>query len=536
MTNPYDSQFYYQNDEIAPPGGSGQVRDIPLPTPSPTTSACIAEGDTCTAFTVCCAGLRCDNINEQGFGTCTDSSTPIPAPTPVVAPTAPPAPQPDECRPVNTVIRCIDDNGNALISTGTSTNGICGTIEAYSQTCRVCPPVGTFINCNQFGAGNYQAEIPVGYEGPCPVESAPAAQCVSTPIPTPTPATYTVSLTASPAEGGFVSGTSNLTPTPSTAVVSRIGETVNFSARAAAGYRFDGWYIVNTEWSDNPTPTILTDKDVAYEARFVRLTIDPEAPPTTVPLTITVGGAQGTVTGLDVSVRLDSTHNGVFGPTAGEVVSVQSNQTFTLSAQPDAGVEFVGWSTNTEIIQGDLTTNNITVRTGGPEFSGWAISGLFRLIEDIIPAPTPTSIPEPDPIITLPPVVRWRDCVSEELVTGTTGDRQEVIYNGPGGGTCWEPASIVTFIPNLNGELFFQYQQGSTEYPMAQPIVATNSSTSISYEIKVTTNLDISITPNIFTISPRSTVLFTIQTTPELLNKLAAGLYKLRMSVNIREI
>jgi hypothetical protein len=149
----------------------------------------------------------------------------------------------------------------------------------------------------------------------------------------------------------------------------------------------------------------------------------------------------------------------------------------------------------------------------------------------VIPTPTPT--PAPTPVI--PPLI-WRDCVSGELFPGTPTNRREVIYAGSGGGTCWEPLTVVTFTPNLNDELVFQYQRGSTQYPMAQIITATNSSTAVSYELQITTNIDIIITPNVFTIPPRSNATFTVQVTPNLLNELADGTSTLRMSVGIREL
>ena len=118
-------------------------------------------------------------------------------------------------------------------------------------------------------------------------------------------------------------------------------------------------------------------------------------------LTIQVEGERGTVTGADVVVNRDTAYNGVFGLTAGRVVTVTPNETFTFSAQPDAGNEFVGWSTNMNIVGGYLTDDTITVRTGGPEFSGWSISGLFRTIPQQIPQSTqqPTAY-----IVNIPPV------------------------------------------------------------------------------------------------------------------------------------
>ena len=54
--------------------------------------------------------------------------------------------------------------------------------------------------------------------------------------------------------------------------------------------------------------------------------------------------------------------------------------------------------------------------------------------------------------------------------------------------------------------------------------------------MQITTNLDITVTPNVFMIPPRSNVSFTVQVTPKLLNELETGMSKLRMSVGIREL
>jgi len=116
-------------------------------------------------------------------------------------------------------------------------------------------------------------------------------------------------------------------------------------------------------------------------------------------LTITAEG-EGTVTGAGASVNRNTTYNGPFGLTAGRQLTVDPNQTFTFSAQPVAGNEFVGWSTNMNIVGGNLSTDNITVSTGGPENTGWSISGLFRTIL----LPTLEESITPRSTVNIPPV------------------------------------------------------------------------------------------------------------------------------------
>jgi hypothetical protein len=87
-------------------------------------------------------------------------------------------------------------------------------------------------------------------------------------IPT---STYTTTLIADPPEGGTVSGTSNLTQTPNTVIVSKIGERVDFKAVANDGYTFTGWKLLGSLWSTNYSPAILSDKNNTYVAQFEKI-------------------------------------------------------------------------------------------------------------------------------------------------------------------------------------------------------------------------------------------------------------------------
>ena len=133
-------------------------------------------------------------------------------------------------------------------------------------------------------------------------------------------------------------------------------------------------------------------------------------------LTITAEGA-GTVTGGNRPVNGNTTYTGPFGLTAGLQQSVAPNTTFQFTATPDAENQFVGWSTNMDIVRGYLTTDNITVSTTGPEFSGWSISARFRRIpltvqlpqlpileESISAPPIPEESISTQPTVYIPPV------------------------------------------------------------------------------------------------------------------------------------
>jgi len=308
------------------------------------------------------------------------------------------------------------------------------------------------------------------------------------------PPRYTTTLVAAPTEGGVVSGTSLLTPIPSTVIVSRLGERTNFQATANSGYTFVGWYLNGLLWSTNYSPAILSDKDDVYEARFARNPTQDKCKCYFVAPT-----AQGQP--FEVTYR---------PCVAGSIRTTETFASFTNICSAD--IPQAGRNAQVPQNLGTDCSNGQTCNTPPP------------------PTPTPTPTPTEEIIL------RWRDCISEELYTGVPTNRREVVYTGPGGGTCWEPLTQITFTPDLNNELTFQYQRGSTQYPMAQVITATNASTQLTYEIQIITNPDIAVTPNKFIIAPRSDVQFVVQTTAALLNQLGDGTSRLQMSVGIREL
>jgi hypothetical protein len=310
----------------------------------------------------------------------------------------------------------------------------------------------------------------------------------------PPSARYTTTLAAAPTEGGVVSGTSLLTPIPSTVIVSRVGERTNFQATANSGYTFVGWYLNGLLWSTNYSPAILSDKDNVYEARFAR-----NATQDACKCYFVAPTAQGQP--FEVTYRPCA---------AGSIRTTETFTSFTNICSAD--IPQAGRNAQVPQNLGTDCSNGQTCNTP--------------------PLPTPTPTPTPTEEI----IVRWRDCISEELYTGVPNNRREVVYTGPGGGTCWEPLTQITFTPDLNNELTFQYQRGSTQYPMAQVITATNASTQLTYEIQIITNPDIAVTPNKFIIAPRSDVQFVVQTTAALLSQLGDGTSRLQMSVGIREL
>jgi hypothetical protein len=301
---------------------------------------------------------------------------------------------------------------------------------------------------------------------------------------------------------------------------------------------------------------------------------------TTANIDVVVEGGLGTITGPGGPVTLGSSYNGVFGLTAGASVPLVLGSTYTFEAVADAGYYFEGWSTNLEIVRGYLTDNSITVR---PTPGSSVISGRFRrtpiqlpIEEDFFapipspsPSPTPSSspIPSPSPTPQLSPtpststtpilpapslsrtplpsttpipsriVITYRDCISGVLNEGLAPrEYREVAYAGAGGGTCWEPSTIVGFQPSLSEALTFTYQRGGSNLPQPKPITANNPSYGVSYRITMRTNPDIIVQPSSFTISPRSSQQFFVNVTPTLLDKLGDGTSTIEMSVDITEI
>jgi len=548
MTNPFDSQFFLNTEQVGDTGITGNAGGgiVGVPTPTPTakpdfTGTCQANGD-------CAEGYFCDTRNPtfptgdltDPYGVCAKASINYCNAT-------------DQSSPCSTILGS-DWSGEATRTVNVLVNGAvtpegCINFPGIPSNWNtseciqilVTPTPTPTVFCNYTDQTTQCSRLPgfQGYSGeairtvvvtntvgqPLPLgcinnpifagsDAWNTSECIGPPTPTPTststpPSTYTTTLIASPSEGGTVSGTSLLTPTPSTVIVSRIGERVDFDATANIGYTFTGWELQGNSWSTNYSPAILSDKNETYVATFARNPTQDVcrcyfvAP--------TVAGQSFEVTFRECA--------------AGSIRQTQTISNFTNICSADIPAA----GRNAQVPQNLGSQCSNTQTCGAPP-----------------PTPTPTSVigilPTPTPIIDIPevsvvtPSPTWRDCVSEELFTGTPTNRREVTYTGPGGGTCWEPLTTVTFNPSLNEELLFQYQQESTEYPMAQVINATNASTTISYELQIITNTDITVTPNLFIIPARGSVPFMVQITPDLLNKLATGTSKLQISVNIREL
>lgn len=157
----------------------------------------------------------------------------------------------------------------------------------------------------------------------------------------------------------------------------------------------------------------------------------------------------------------------------------------------------------------------------------------------IIPTPTPTITIPATPTPTPPPTPRivWRDCITGDLKEGLApAGYREVAYQGAGGGTCWEPTTVVGFSPPLDAALYFVHQRGTGNYPQPKTITAANPSYGVSYDVKIVTNASIIVEPRAFILEPRKSIDFVVNVTPELIAQLGDGKSTISMTVEVKEL
>lgn len=134
------------------------------------------------------------------------------------------------------------------------------------------------------------------------------------------------------------------------------------------------------------------------------------------------------------------------------------------------------------------------------------------------------------------PSATWRDCVSGELKTGNPPSEYiQVEYEGAGGGTCWEPRAVIGFEPNLEDVLTFDWRRGSNTYPEAKTVRVTNPS-SVPFQVTVTTNSNIIVTPPSFRVNARSSETMTVRPNQTILQTLADGISRIEFKVELTEI
>lgn len=139
-----------------------------------------------------------------------------------------------------------------------------------------------------------------------------------TPPPPPTPTKYTISVTASPTEGGSVSGGGRFEDNTS----------ITVTATPNAEYEFKGWVENGAQVSTAADYTFIVSADRTLTATFEKKEEDPPTPPTPVKYTINVSA----------------------NPTSGGSVSggntYESGASVTVMASPSSNYKFTGWSEN----------------------------------------------------------------------------------------------------------------------------------------------------------------------------------------------
>ena len=125
----------------------------------------------------------------------------------------------------------------------------------------------------------------------------------------PTPTTYTISVNASPVEGGSVSGGDSYNE----------GEPVTITATPNNGYKFVEWQLNGSQVSINPSYTFTASASQTFTAIFEK--VDTPTPPEPTPTTYTI------------SVNASPTGGG----TVSGVGSFTKGTSETVTAAPNAG-------------------------------------------------------------------------------------------------------------------------------------------------------------------------------------------------------
>ena len=430
--------------------------------------------------------------------------------------------------------------------------------------------------------------------------------------------TYKTIIVADPLIAGDVTGTADKTPQPrllengQKELEATTGTITNLSAQERSGYAFDGWYRDGVLLAKNKTPSISSDKNETYVAKFIPVECTSPTGDNTRTRNVTCTSINSTLYNTGTAII---TENRVVDITAlgpgecpftWEVVSTNvSSCSFvpatctppttgftktidvactTLGSQYISGVakqtqvrsydpagpagttcSYTAWTnsglpdtSNCQIANAPCTaptgpfSQDITVPctsinlnyTGGTATQKQIRSYDSTITGGVCPYTDWQNSGQLDTSMCTSPTY-WRECVTGELKTGVPPlNYSEVIYSGPGGGTCWEPPIEIGFSPSLNEVLKFQYQRGSSTYPTAKTITVSNPSYVSSYKLTFTTNTDVKLTSNglegngtiSFILAPRTNKTITINVTATLLEKLQDGMSSLSMAVEYERV
>lgn len=157
-----------------------------------------------------------------------------------------------------------------------------------------------------------------------------------------------------------------------------------------------------------------------------------------------------------------------------------------------------------------------------------SVRAVFRQVEPIV-----TVTPQETPILVQP---TWRDCVDGVLRDGTPPEGYVQVPFQNNDETCWEPRSVLGFEPSLDDVLTFDWRRGTTTYPEAKSFKVTNPSSALSFNVTITTNSLVTVTPSSFTVAPRSHQTVTVLPTTQLFNALADGITNIGFRMEISEV
>lgn len=278
-----------------------------------------------------------------------------------------------------------------------------------------------------------------------------------------------------------------------------------------------GKYAVTVTATAQVKGETLTATDVVY------LTVREEVLPPQNP-TLQVGISPATGGNLSVSYTNAQGSKVTETFTTTRNITVKLGTTVTAVAKAATGFNFVRWTND---------SNFIATATSGADITGTVSNNavLTAIFTEVINPP--------------PPKPQWRSCVDGQMRDGTPpAEYKQSIYSGAGGGVCWEPPARVTFEPPMATALNFLYRRGTSEYPTAKTIKATNPSYARSFRVKLTTNNNIKLAIGAnggngtltFTIPPRGSVDFTVLLTPALYEVLGDGNSVLSLNVEVTEV
>lgn len=400
------------------------------------------------------------------------------------------------CEPPGTFLRCIPGSTMAEFSAGI-VDGFCTKYEQSFERCVDCAPKDTFLRCANasgdgqaiFSNGKISDECAeyVGFDSRC--------RAVTTVCETVTETTACTSLSSN-----YVSGTA-----------SRLTEKIVNGQRVPAGC------LVATGVTGVWDETQCVRKQCPPADTFLRCE---------------------DLTGTGTSNNVYSTGQLVNGQCQ-ERRELQNRQCIEIppctspSGPFEQRISVSCTSISTDFTSGvafktqERSFNSDAPGPGECPYTGWQDVGQVDVSQCVRSRPNPTVTPTP-------PQIFWRSCITGQLNSGNApADHREVPYSA--GGTCWEPVSDITFAPSLQDALKFIYTRGSGKYPTPVSVEVSNGSYGLSYNVRLTTNPDVTITPSSFILAPRSSQKFTVGVTPQLLEKLGDGTSVLNLQVEINQ-